>query len=274
MPNNLSNLDTKIPNIADKTPEESMKVIMNFLYSLLEGLRYALNNIDASNMNDQGLKDLVKVIREPISVELEDLDGKYAKLKISVDNVETTVGEVDKKYSKVKQTVDGLEISTNTDTGATFISGNKIQTGTIKGVQIEGSEFRVLHDKQDSQIGFYKKENSNEPPFAKIHFEPDDIQNFDRVYFKTTNNRTALKLESQAGLSVTAKESTLWLLATGRNGQGYVVIAPEERDIYVDDKEQSVGKVLIASPNGTKYEFRNDGIYFNKKRIVDNSKEV
>ena len=59
MPDRMHMIDTGFPNFSgyEKT-EEKVEAIQNYLFMLLEELRFLLRNLDADNFNDAGLADL------------------------------------------------------------------------------------------------------------------------------------------------------------------------------------------------------------------------
>ncbi len=82
MPDRMHMIDTGFPNFSgyEKT-EEKVEAIQNYLFMLLEELRFLLRNLDADNFNDAGLKDLAALAAE--MVEKPDAGTVIADLVIS-----------------------------------------------------------------------------------------------------------------------------------------------------------------------------------------------
>lgn len=64
-------------------------------------------------------------------------DGSFSEMKQTVDALEFTITDPDGEFSKLKQTVEGFDITglvkiSDLENGTTTISGNCIETGTIK----------------------------------------------------------------------------------------------------------------------------------------------
>ena len=157
----------------NETIEQQVKILRDRVFMLLEQLKYLLANLGEDNFNETELKK----ITEPIYAQITDTEGKLAELVLnaeglsltmsnleqgiarfemttqglvlnvgdlgrgmaslafSVDGLTSSVSNLDGKVSTVKQTVDGLQITTQG--GTSHISGDRIKSGTIQGVDIE-----------------------------------------------------------------------------------------------------------------------------------------
>ena len=84
MPSNWLYIDSNFPTF---TGEESLKeqvtTIQNYMYMLVEQLRYTLHNLDLSNMNEAAVDDWENAITEPIYAYLEDGDERITQLSIT-----------------------------------------------------------------------------------------------------------------------------------------------------------------------------------------------
>lgn len=77
MPSNLLQADVGFPQFKeDQKPDEKITQVVNYLYMLLEQLRYSFGNIGLENFSDGGLKELAGVITEPINIRLADDEGR------------------------------------------------------------------------------------------------------------------------------------------------------------------------------------------------------
>lgn len=69
MPGGLAALDIGFPRFTgQETTEQKLTAIMNYLYMLLETLRYTLSNLDTSNWNKPALDEFVEMIRAGLVV--------------------------------------------------------------------------------------------------------------------------------------------------------------------------------------------------------------
>ena len=55
MPTNFLSIDAAFPSIEDKTQDEINREMLNYLYMLLEQLRYTLSNLGINNFNESEL---------------------------------------------------------------------------------------------------------------------------------------------------------------------------------------------------------------------------
>lgn len=109
MPGNILSADTQFPNFAgQESPAEQIRTIRNYLYMLLEQLRYTLNNLDAGNFNTEGLKEIQDAISQPILKQLSDTDGNLAELQATAAGLASRVSSNEGNISQLEQTAQGL----------------------------------------------------------------------------------------------------------------------------------------------------------------------
>lgn len=244
-------LENTFPKNIGETTEEQLLTIRNYLYQLNEQLRYIFNNLEAENFNETELENMKKEFLAPIETVVKDLEGNLTSIKQGFDKIESTVKDMDGKVSKVTQTVDGWTFVT--DEGETAILGDKIKSGTISGTNFECSLYK------NDVVGTYnfydrRSDPDNEYPVGAIEM----VGGADpTIWIRTNEGGTwKLKIGSYANVSLQSYDESVWIMAKKQ-----VVLSGENA-------------VRIASPNGVQYVFRDDGIYYNGKRIVDNTKAV
>ena len=109
MPGNILSADTQFPNFAgQESPAEQIRTIRNYVYMLLEQLRYRLNNLDAGNVNTEGLKEIQDAISQPILKQLSDTDGNLAELQVTAAGLASRVSSNEGDISQLEQTAQGL----------------------------------------------------------------------------------------------------------------------------------------------------------------------
>lgn len=109
MPGNILSADTQFPNFAgQENPAEQIRTIRNYLYMLLEQLRYTLNNLDAGNFNTEGLKEIQDAISQPILKQLSDTDGNLTELQATAAGLASRVSSNEGDISQLEQTAQGL----------------------------------------------------------------------------------------------------------------------------------------------------------------------
>lgn len=164
MPGNLLSADTSFPTFTpEQTNEQKLDVVTNYLYMLLEQLRYTLQNLGAGNFNDTELKDIGLTITQPIYVDLENAAGAIADLTLTADQLTSRLEDAEGNISSIEQyarsitlsvsngetsstikllaggvqiasqiiKMDGLVTFTGLEEGTTVINGGCIQTGLI-----------------------------------------------------------------------------------------------------------------------------------------------
>ena len=109
MPNSLQTLDTSFPKIDDhQTTEENFLQVTNYLYMLLENLRYTLGNLGEENFNDTELDDIAKMIREPVWARIEDAEGNINSLNITAKSLSSQISDINGNVSSLTQTSQAL----------------------------------------------------------------------------------------------------------------------------------------------------------------------
>lgn len=164
MPSNLLSVDTSFPTFTpDQSNEEKLDVVTNYLYMLMEQLRYTLANLGAGNFNDAELNEIGMTITQPIYVDLENAAGAIADLTLTADQLTSRLEDAEGDISSIDQyaksitmqvtngetsstikllaggvqiasqiiQMDGLVTFTGLEDGTTVINGGCIQTGTI-----------------------------------------------------------------------------------------------------------------------------------------------
>ena len=118
MPSSLQTLDTAFPKIDDhKTTEENFNQVVNYLYMLLENLRYTLGNLGEDNFNDTELDSIGKLITEPVWARIADDEGNIHTLNVTAENLLSQVSDLDGNISALQQTAETLSSRITTADG-------------------------------------------------------------------------------------------------------------------------------------------------------------
>lgn len=118
MPSNLQTLDTAFPKIDDhQTTEENFNQVVNYLYMLLENLRYTLGNLGEDNFNDTELDSIGKLITEPVWARIADDEGNIHTLNVTAENLLSQVSDLDGNLSALQQTAETLSSRITTADG-------------------------------------------------------------------------------------------------------------------------------------------------------------
>ena len=118
MPSSLQTLDTAFPKIDDhQTTEENFNQVVNYLYMLLENLRYTLGNLGKDNFNDTELDSIGKLITEPVWARIADDEGNIHTLNVTAQNLLSQVSDLDGNLSALQQTAETLSSRITTADG-------------------------------------------------------------------------------------------------------------------------------------------------------------
>lgn len=96
MPTNFSALDQNLPRFTgEESVERKVQVIQDYLYQLLEALRYAMNNLDTRNFNqtewDKFLDGYGSGLTDPIYKQLSDGEGNLTKLELTAKGLQMQI---------------------------------------------------------------------------------------------------------------------------------------------------------------------------------------
>jgi hypothetical protein len=129
MPANI--MDTAFPDITGKSTQEALQVITDYLFSLMEQLRYVLNNLGTDNFNETELTTLKTGI----------LDVAAKQAKIIADSIDLTGYVTFNSLSTPGQVeIDGGNLKADGT-----ITGQNIRGGTI-GIGPNGAGFNFNVD--------------------------------------------------------------------------------------------------------------------------------
>ncbi len=180
MPGAFASLDTGFPNLSGNgSTDDKLRAIQDYLYQLLEQLRYSMNNLGAENFNENSLKEITDKITEPIKAEIVDVERGL-----------TTLIEI---------TAEGVRLDVRRDYAAEWTSANnqKYYVGDV--VKVTAS---------DNSVKFYKCTQNhtaaagNKPPSAYW----TEIAAADVAYSRFDMNADAIRTEVTRA---TAAEGTL-----------------------------------------------------------------
>lgn len=174
MPSNWLYIDTNFPTFTgEESSEEKITTIQNYMFMLVEQLRYSLHNLDLSNMNKTAVERYETSITEPIYARIEDSEENIADLALTAEGLATQISNAQGQISSLQQTVDGFALSASngsnssylyltsngiilssaritfsgmvtfldlSTSGATTINGGNITTGIIQAITLQGND--------------------------------------------------------------------------------------------------------------------------------------
>lgn len=150
MPTAFQLVETSFPQPDNKNTEQKIDGIYDYLFILLEQLRYTLFNLDGSNVNQSALSDFIQNISDPIYAKIKDTDenvnelsitaqglagrisdaeGDITQLVATAQGLAAAVQDAEGKITVLTLTVDGLTVTD--EGGTTKIKGSSIETSTL-----------------------------------------------------------------------------------------------------------------------------------------------
>ena len=166
MPSNWSMIDNNFPTFTDtQRAADKIESLKNYMYLLVEQLKYQLNNLDSTNWNTKALQamqsDTTKDVEQEISnvagdltqtaEALADIVKKITGIQTSLSYLERTLGEHGQKLSELDTAVQAVQadvgnlcavVQTDGSGGATIGSEEKeirlVGKIYINGVLMEG----------------------------------------------------------------------------------------------------------------------------------------
>lgn len=109
MPSNILTTDTSFPQLTEEqSTDEKFGVITNYLYMLLEQLRYSMANLGRENFNDAEFDSIANIITEPVYVQLEGVEGEVASLQLTAQSLTSRITDAEGNISSLQLTAQSL----------------------------------------------------------------------------------------------------------------------------------------------------------------------
>ena len=109
MPSNWLYIDTNFPSFTQKeSVNDKVETMQDYLFMLVEQLRYTLHNLDLSNMNKAAAEGFVKTITQPIYAEIKNAEGSITQLGVTADGLAARISSAEGSITQLGITADGL----------------------------------------------------------------------------------------------------------------------------------------------------------------------
>ena len=180
MPSNWLYIDSNFPTF---TGEESLKeqvtTIQNYMYMLVEQLRYTLHNLDLSNMNEAAVDDWENAITEPIYIHLEDSDERITQLAITAAGLSARMEDAEGNITTLQATATGLAAQITDaegDIAALQVTADGLsstvanQAGQISSLQQTVGSFSLSVSNGESSSTIYLSANGAVIDSARVTF--------------------------------------------------------------------------------------------------------
>lgn len=112
MPSNWLYIDTNFPSFTQKeSASDKIETMQDYLFMLVEQLRYTLHNLDLSNMNKTAADEFVKQITDPIYGEIKDAEGNITQVTLVAEGLAARIGDAEGNITQLQATAQGLSAS-------------------------------------------------------------------------------------------------------------------------------------------------------------------
>ena len=143
MPSNWLYIDTNFPAFTgEESMEEKVTSIQDYMYLLVEQLRYTLHNLDLGNMNKTAKERWESAITEPIYAKIEDDEERILQLAIDAGALALRISDSEGNITQLQATAEGLQ---------TRVSDNEGNISTLQQT-VNGFSLRASNDGEDSTI--------------------------------------------------------------------------------------------------------------------------
>ena len=108
MPSNWLYIDTNFPTFTgEEDTEEKVTTIQNYMFMLVEQLRYSLHNLDLSNMNKTAVDRYETSLTEPIYARIEDGEENVAELALTAAGLALRLNDAEGNITSLTATAEG-----------------------------------------------------------------------------------------------------------------------------------------------------------------------
>lgn len=159
MPTNFSALDQNLPRFTgDETTERKVQVIQDYLYQLLEALRYAMSNLDTRNFNQTAWNKFLdgygSGLTDPIYKQISDAEGNLTKLEVTAKGLQMQITNNAGDIHNLSVTAGELtsQIANNAGDISTLKQTAQSLSSTISNAQGDISTLRQTANSLTSQI--------------------------------------------------------------------------------------------------------------------------
>lgn len=173
MPTTFQLVETTFPNGEGKDTQEQINGVYDYLFVLLEQLRYTLFNLDGSNINQNALSEFIKNISEPIYAKIADTDENVNEISITAKGLDARLSDAEGNITQLDTTAKGLQVSVSNLDGAvtnikTDVNGLR---ATVSG-KIDGSDAQTLIDQNLHKITLEATSGSSGTTFTLSKDDP------------------------------------------------------------------------------------------------------
>jgi hypothetical protein len=161
VPTTFQLVETTFPNGEGKDTQEQINGVYDYLFVLLEQLRYTLFNLDGSNINQNALSEFIKNISEPIYAKIADTDENVNEISITAKGLDARLSNAEGDITQLDTTAKGLQASiSNLDGAITNIKADVNGIRATVSTKIDATQAQSIFDQ--SAEGFTLAASSGE----------------------------------------------------------------------------------------------------------------
>ena len=118
MASNWLYIDTNFPTFTgEESTDEKVTTIQNYMYMLVEQLRYTLHNLDLTNMNASAVSSFTGTLTGPIYAAIRDADENITQLAVTASGIAARVGDAEGNISALQLTAKSLSTTVSNQEG-------------------------------------------------------------------------------------------------------------------------------------------------------------
>lgn len=149
MPTSFLSADAGFPRLTNDIPmEERMNRVQQYLFMLLEQLRYALSNLSEDNFNEADLKQLQEETTAGLRSVVTDLAGNVSVLEQTASSLTSQVSDIEGNVSTLQQTAAGLTTRVS-DAEGNISTLQQTAAGLVTAVADLDGDISVVSQKAD-----------------------------------------------------------------------------------------------------------------------------
>ena len=253
MPSNWLYIDTNFPSFTQKESDgEKIETMQDYLFMLVEQLRYTLHNLDLSNMNKTAADEFVKQITDPIYGEIKDAEGNITQVALVAEGLAARIGDAEGNITQLQATAKGLQASiSNLDGAITNIKADVNGIRATVSTKIDATQAQSIFDQ--SATGFTLGATSGENgTIFKLNYNGAQIASTGTVdlHVKSVNIDGTLTAGALRGGSVSllAGNTPVGSLDLAYTGTGQVGVGLTAT--YGGMKMHAAGNIFLESKLG------------------------
>lgn len=252
MPTTFQLVETTFPNGEGKDTQEQINGVYDYLFVLLEQLRYTLFNLDGSNINQNALSEFIKNISEPIYAKIEDTDKNVNEISITAKGLDARLSDAEGNITQLDTTAKGLQASiSNLNGSVTNLTADVNGIRATVRTKIDATQAQSIFDQ--SATGFTLGATSGEDgTIFKLNYNGVQVASTGTVnlHVKAVNIDGTLTAGALRGGSVSllAGETPVGSMDLAYTGTGQVGVGLTAT--YGGMKMHAAGNIFLESELG------------------------